>query len=127
MIHLDTHVVVWLYYGRTELFPKAAQALLRDGAPRPLISPMVRLELAFLHEIGRVPDPAPDVLEALRVDIDLGPAESDFARVAAVAARLSWTRDPFDRLIAAHALADDLLLITRDRTMLENCPVARWE
>ena len=60
-------------------------------------------------------------------DIDLGPAESDFARVAAVAARLSWTRDPFDRLIAAHALADDLLLITRDRNRLENCLVARWE
>lgn len=127
MIHLDTHVVVWLYYGRVELLSPTAQALLREGAPRPVISPMVRLELAFLHEMGRLPDPAPRVLEALRGDIDLGPAESAFERVAAIAAGLSWTRDPFDRMIAAHALADDVWLLTRDRAMRDHCRVARWD
>jgi predicted nucleic acid-binding protein len=32
-----------------------------------------------------------------------------------------------DRLIAAHALADDLPLLTADRRMLAGCGVARWE
>lgn len=124
MIHLDTHALVWLYQGRTEAFP---EPLLRFmGARRPMISPMVRLELSYLHQIGRLLVPAQQIIESLRAIADLGVAESSFDRVAAIAATLDWTRDPFDRLIAAHALADDLPLITRDATMLARCAVARW-
>lgn len=124
MIHLDTHAVVWLYQGRTEVFP---DALLRFmGARRPMVSPMVRLELALLFQVGRLLVPAEQILEGLRSSADLVVAESGFDRVAAIAGRLDWTRDPFDRLIAAHALADDLPLVTRDAVMLANCAVARW-
>ncbi len=124
MIHLDTHVVVWLYEGRRDLLSDQASDLLR--ANRPLISPMVRLELAFLHEVGKVRLGPVEILDALRDEADLGLAESAWPRVAAIASTLRWTRDPFDRLIAAHALADDVPLLTRDRTLLEHCPVARW-
>lgn len=124
MIHLDTHVVVWLYLGRTESFPEPLLRYL--GARRPLVSPVVRVELALLHEIGRLLVPPEVVLDALGETADLGVAQSSFERVAAIAAGVAWTRDPFDRLIAAHALADDLPLVTRDRTMLASCPVARW-
>jgi PIN domain nuclease of toxin-antitoxin system len=112
VIHLDTHVVVWLYEGRTDRLAPLARDLLR--ASRPLVSPMVRLELAFLNEIGRLTVRPEAILDALRVDADLGVAESSFERVTAIAATLAWTRDPFDRVIVAHALADDLSLLTRD-------------
>lgn len=124
MIHVDTHVVIWLYQGRLDVFPSTLQRVL--DSRRPLVSPMVRLELALLHEIGRLTVRAEVILEALRDAADLGIAESGFDRVAAVAAGLTWTRDPFDRLIAAHALADDVPLVTRDQTILANCRVARW-
>ncbi|MDP2309891.1 MAG: PIN domain-containing protein [Pseudomonadota bacterium] len=124
MIHLDTHVVVWLYQGRRDAFPAAVLDLL--ATRRPLVSPMVRLELAFLQEIGRLTVEPEEILGALRDVADLGAAESGFERVAALAGTLLWTRDPFDRLIAAHALADDLPLVTKDTTMLANCRVARW-
>lgn len=124
MIHLDTHVVVWLYEGRVDRFPAAALARLR--ARRPVISPMVRLELALLHEIGRISQPAPVLLDALAADAGLAVAESDFARVAAIAAGLTFTRDPFDRMIAAHALADDVPLLTKDAGLLAGCRVAVW-
>lgn len=124
MIHLDTHVVVWIFEGRRELLSPRASDLLRGN--RPLISPMVRLELAFLHEVGRVRVGAVEILDALRDEVDLGMAESAWPRVSAIASTLRWTRDPFDRLIAAHALADDVPLLTRDRTLLEQCSVAQW-
>lgn len=125
MIHLDTHAVVWLYLGQTERFPAALRA--RLGSSRPLYSPMVRLELAFLHEVGRLVVEPAVLLDALAGFAGLRVAEGSFERVAQIAATLTWTRDPFDRVIAAHALADDLPLVTRDATMLANCPTAVWD
>jgi PIN domain nuclease of toxin-antitoxin system len=43
------------------------------------------------------------------------------------AAGLTWTRDPFDRLIAAHAIVADAPLLTADRTILDNLPQAIWD
>lgn len=124
MIHIDTHIAIWLFQGRVDAFPPAVQALL--GAATPLLSPMARLELQFLHELGRInPWPA-DIVAGLEVSAGLRVAESSFLRVAAIAATLTWTRDPFDRMIAAHALADDLPLVTKDATLLAHCAVARW-
>jgi PIN domain nuclease of toxin-antitoxin system len=92
-----------------------------------VISPMVRLELAFLFEIGRIRVEPAVIVEAMRAEADLLVAESAWPRVTSIAAGLSWARDPFDRLIAAHALADDLPLLTRDPALLAHCPVACWD
>jgi PIN domain nuclease of toxin-antitoxin system len=124
-VHLDTHVVLWLYAGAVERLTEPARALLR--AHRPVVSPAVHLELALLHEIGRVTVPAADVLNDLRARADLGVAESAFGLVTARAATLTWTRDPFDRIIAAHALCDDAPLLTADAQLLRQCPVAVWD
>ncbi len=124
-VHLDTHVLLWLHQGERRRIPARAQQLLR--AYRPMISPLVQAELALLHEIGRIPTPAATVVNDLRDHANLGIAESAFHRVAARSAELRWTRDPFDRLIAAHALCDDAPLLSADRNMLAHCPVAVWE
>jgi PIN domain nuclease of toxin-antitoxin system len=42
------------------------------------------------------------------------------------AADLFWTRDPFDRLIAAHAIVANAPLITADAAIRENLPLATW-
>jgi PIN domain nuclease of toxin-antitoxin system len=38
----------------------------------------------------------------------------------------NWTRDPFDRLIVAHAALGDDLLISKDEAILDNYLHARW-
>jgi|GEM_PF-300751 len=106
---------------------RGADAALRAvAAAPPLISPMVALELDFLREIGRVREPASTVLTALEAELGLITDHTSFDRVVSAAASLSWTRDPFDRLIAAQAQAAGARLLTRDRSILDHASWAFW-
>jgi PIN domain nuclease of toxin-antitoxin system len=87
---------------------------------------VVELELAYMHEIGRARDPVLVILAALRQSIGLEIADASLAELIHAAVGLDWTRDPFDRLIAAQAIVADAPLITADRTILANLPLATW-
>ena len=50
-----------------------------------------------------------------------------FRDVVAEAAKLTWTRDPFDRLICATARAAGASLLTKDETLLANESSAFWQ
>jgi PIN domain nuclease of toxin-antitoxin system len=121
--HLDTHVAVWLVAGERRRL-KPVERELRKG---PLfVSPMAVLELQQLHELGRLRAPAEQVLDILSEDHGVEEAPGDFRDIALRARALSWTRDPFDRLIVAHALDHGSTLLTIDETIRANCPAARW-
>jgi PIN domain nuclease of toxin-antitoxin system len=92
----------------------------------PFVSPVVELELTYLYEVGRVNEPAEMPLASLRRSIDLQIADVGSAELMRAAMPLSWTRDPFDRLISAHAILADAPLITADETILGNLPQATW-
>lgn len=108
----------------SERLPPAARALIDEHGPR--ISPIATLELSYLHEIGRARDPLTTMLAALRRDVHLEIADASVAELVQAATGLSWTRDPFDRLIAAHAIVAGVPLLTADRTILDNLPQATW-
>lgn len=91
-----------------------------------MISPIVDLELQLLHEIGRILKGPETVLSALAFDIGLETATTAFPVVVATARALNWTRDPFDRLIAAQATVADAKLVTKDRLMRKHCSAALW-
>ena len=119
MIFLDTHVVVWLYQGRTDLLSKRAKKII-EKEDDIYISPIVLLELQYLFEIGKIIKPAKVVIEALVEDIGLEIAEDSFDGVVEQSLSENWTRDPFDRIIAAQARKNTALLISKDRLILEN-------
>lgn len=125
MIYLDTHVVVWLYAGYVHKFSQLAKALINEHEI--YISPIVRLELRYLYEISRVTEDATAIVTDLSNRIGLKVCDKNFEAVVNQALILSWTRDPFDRIIAANASLNDNLLITKDQNMLEHYPHARWE
>ena len=86
----------------------------------------MRLELEYLYEIDRVKEPAHVIVTDLADRIGLRVCEKDFNVIVSQAIKLSWTRDPFDRLIVANAALNDNTLISKDQNILEYYPHARW-
>lgn len=125
MIYLDTHVVVWLYAGLTELFSEPIRRLINDHEV--VISPVVRLELQYLYEIHRVTDEAYTIVADLANRIGLQVCTRPFNRIVTQALTCSWTRDPFDRIIVANAALQDNVLVSKDQNILGNYVHARWE
>lgn len=124
MIYLDTHVVAWLFAGMVERLGAEARRVVRWGAP--IISPMVVLELDYLHEIGKTGAPGQSVLADLRERIGLRMCERPFADVISLASAQKWTRDPLDRIIVSQAAIGSDPLLTRDRSILKHYPHAVW-
>lgn len=123
-VYLDTHAAAWLYAGRSELFPEVARRVI--GEHTLLISPAVLLELEYLFEIKRADRPGSEVVADLGEQLGVRLCDLPFAEVARAAARESWTRDPFDRLIVGHAAARGAGLVTKDRTIHEHYRRAVW-
>jgi PIN domain nuclease of toxin-antitoxin system len=87
---------------------------------------MALLELDMLFEIGRTPQDAATILAALQRRLDLSVSDTSFPRIIEFARGFAWTRDPFDRLIVANAMADGARLITADASILANFKDAVW-
>ncbi|MCP4164649.1 MAG: type II toxin-antitoxin system VapC family toxin [Chloroflexi bacterium] len=124
MIYLDTHVVVWLYAGLTERLSQQARTLINEQDL--LISPMVRLEMHYLYEIGRVTVDSSAITADLAQRIGLRVCNKSFDAIVTRATTLSWTRDSFDRIIVAQAGLGDDLLLSKDQSILKNYPQATW-
>ena len=124
MIYLDTHVVVWYYANEKDRFSAELRSFMNQHDW--LISPMVQLELQYLHEIGRI-NPTPDtILTDLASRVGLVICNKPFSNIVAAALSLTWTRDPFDRLIVAHAALNNDALVTKDSNILANYSKAHW-
>jgi PIN domain nuclease of toxin-antitoxin system len=124
LIYLDTHIVVWLYAGLLEKFSQSVKTILNENEI--LISPIVRLELQYLYEIERVKEPALVIVADLADRIGLRVCEKAFNAVVSRAITMTWTRDPFDRVIVANAALNDNILISKDQNILEHYIHARW-
>lgn len=111
VILLDTNAVIWL----DQNHPRVRS--LARSASRLLVSPASLLELQLLDEIGRLRlrGRLRGVIESDRWTIDEPPALPWFE----YAAEESWTRDPFDRLIVAHARLRRARLASGDAAILE--------
>ena len=112
---LDTHVLLWAATSPERLTANA-RAAIEDGETDIFVSAVTAWEIAIKQSLGKLElaRPAelwfPEVLDrsgfqCLSVDRDAA------LRVRA----LPWHhRDPFDRLLVAHALAQGCTIVTRD-------------
>jgi PIN domain nuclease of toxin-antitoxin system len=124
LIYLDTHAVVWLYAGLANKFNSPVRVLMNEQDIA--ISPIVRLELQFLYEIHRVTEDADTIVADLANRIGLTISNMDFNATISRALEISWTRDPFDRIIVANASLDRSILVTKDQNILSHYPLTKW-
>lgn len=116
LILLDTNAVLFLTSRHRRARP------LEEHAGRLYFTPFALLEMRFLEEVGRGSFVATSPHEAAEKDprwtVDNPPLDAVIAR----AMDLSWTRDPFDRLISAHALHRGWRLATSDALIIRSLP-----
>jgi PIN domain nuclease of toxin-antitoxin system len=124
IVYLDTHVIVWLFYGETRKLSHAANDAIENGEL--MASAMSVLEIELLHEIGRSRQPADTIITRLTADIGLRVCDLPFRDVVPHSLKESWTSDPFDRLIVANAKAAGASLVTKDERILKHYRRAIW-
>lgn len=90
------------------------------------LSPVVIVELAYMTETGRFKADPEGVQANLENEFGITLSKAVFADVCRTSLRQTWTRDPFDRLIVANAIADGARLVTADERILEHFPDAVW-
>lgn len=110
VVLVDTHIALWAL-GDPDRLTSSETAVLVDPAIHRCLSPISIWEAAIKREAGRLR--APQNLTAV-----LG---AEFRLLEVTAALLEKAAelprhhpDPFDRVLVAHALSDDLEILTRD-------------
>lgn len=107
---VDTHIALWAL-GDPRRLTADERALMVDPAVDRCLSPMSVWEAAIKREAGRLraPHNLSTVLAAEFRMLDVTP------RLLEAAAELPRHHaDPFDRVLIAHALQDELSVLTRD-------------
>ena len=110
IVLVDTHVALWAL-GDPSRLTIAERALMLDTSVDRCLSPVSVWEAAIKRQAGRLRAPRnlSGVLAAEFRMLDVS------ARLLEAAAELPRHHaDPFDRVLIAHALQDDLSVLTRD-------------
>lgn len=128
----DTHVFIWYVQGSPRL-PETTRAVLdvATAADLPiLISAVTLVELRYLVEKGTFSETEfagfIEVLDAEDSSFEVVPVDGDVARAVSDIPR-KLAKDPFDRMIAATALARGQTLVTHDwRLQQLSAPRVVW-
>lgn len=108
---LDTHVFLWWREASERIGSEVGHAI--STADVVFVSAATAWEVAIKVALGklRLPGPLEPAVEESRFD----KLPITFAHAAAVAALSPHHRDPFDRMLIAQALVEQLTIVTHDR------------
>lgn len=111
---LDTHAFLWFVTGSERLSPRARRALAVEDS-EPLLSAASVWEMAIKARLGRLTLPGTvEEYVAEKVASGLAVLPIEWPHAAAVERLPLYHRDPFDRLIIAQALAENLPVVSAD-------------
>jgi PIN domain nuclease of toxin-antitoxin system len=112
---LDSHVLLWWWFEPDRL-SAAVQSLIADPATPVLVSAATVWELSLKHDQGKLPELALAIgdLPALLQADGFQPLPIALAHGLRAGAYSQPHRDPFDRMLAAQAELERLVLLTAD-------------
>ena len=115
---LDTHSFVWFIEGSPRLSSRARELIEADTA-EVFVSAATGWEITTKHRLGKLPN-----VEALVMDFEGEVRRAGMTglaitlRHAAMAGSLTGDhRDPFDRILSAQSLCDNLIFISNDEIL----------
>jgi PIN domain nuclease of toxin-antitoxin system len=122
---LDTHTFLWMSLDDPQL-SEAARAQLSDTGNELHLSPVSYWEIAIKVSIGKytVAEPLADLFERAIVANSLRVLTIDVAHAVVLSELPFHHRDPFDRLLIAQSIVEDLPIVGRD-TIFDNYGVER--
>jgi PIN domain nuclease of toxin-antitoxin system len=115
VVLVDTHIALWAI-GDPARLTVEEKALLVDPTVDRCLSPMSVWEAAIKRELGRLRAPR-NLSAVLAAEFRMLDVTATLLEAAAELPR--HHTDPFDRVLIAHALRDDLSVLTRDPTFTE--------
>jgi PIN domain nuclease of toxin-antitoxin system len=108
---LDTHILVWIVLNDKRLSQQQREAL-ENSENQLLVSPVISYELSYLQKRRRIPLVEPiDILRQL-IGFELVDLPATIWTYAASMPDIH--RDPVDRMLIAHAMAENMTLVTAD-------------
>ncbi len=114
---LDTQILIWHAVSPARIKPET-YALIREPANRVFVSHITLFEIALKQKIGKLPTVPFPTAELERMVISSGFILLPLATAHIAAYEriplLLQHRDPFDRLLLATALAEDIPIISAD-------------
>ncbi|MBL8550068.1 MAG: type II toxin-antitoxin system VapC family toxin [Hyphomonadaceae bacterium] len=112
---LDTHALLWWVAGSSQLSDAAREAI-GDESAHALVSAASAWEITTKFRLGKLPEYAVVAADVGKVIVERGFAPLPISvEHAQQAGALSGAHgDPFDRMLAAQALLDGLVLVSSD-------------
>ncbi|MCX7366387.1 MAG: type II toxin-antitoxin system VapC family toxin [Alphaproteobacteria bacterium] len=114
---LDTHAFLWWLAGHPSLSRKARSEIL-DGASDVFVSTVSAWEIATKYRLGKLPEAdivARDVITSIEGQRFV-PLPVSVAHGQAAGALPGFHRDPFDRMLIAQAMLEDMTLVSNEQT-----------
>ena len=115
---LDTHTALWLFNDYDKLSPEVKRILL-DTNNDLFISIVSSWEVAIKHSTGKLTD-FPDGVKIFLTEIEVSPMEivAILPQYVEKVEELPFIhRDPFDRIIIATALCEEMTIVTADENI----------
>jgi PIN domain nuclease of toxin-antitoxin system len=113
---LDTHAFLWWLAGEAALTRRARTAISADDA-EVFVSAVTAWEIATKFRLGKLPEAAPvaENIAAAVAGEGFGQLALSMSHAQRAGSLGGFHRDPFDRMLIAQAMLDDLVLVSNER------------
>jgi PIN domain nuclease of toxin-antitoxin system len=115
---LDTHAFLW-YSAADSQLSSHARSLIEDEDNERLLSVASLIEMAIKHSLGRLglKDPFDQFVADGLAMLKCGALDLTVPQAAKLSILPFHHRDPFDRIMVAQALVDDIDVVSADKTL----------